>query len=334
MRIAIPDEQGVGGQVERRVGLAPREVGALVRSGHAVVVQTGAGEGAGFADAEYEEAGARVVHRRAEVLIGAELVLCLGWLHPDEVGLLDAGAQVLSLGWLEMAPPAVRRAFQEAGVRYRSAHGFQDDTGAWPVIAAMSRICGMLAPQIAARMLESTGPGRVGVLLGRLPGVAPAEVAILGGGTLGFHAARAFAGIGASVHLLDPDPARLEAIADALPPNVITMHSTPSTIARSLSFANVLIGAARVPDQRAPLLVRETQVRQMRQGSAILDFSISEGGCVETSRPIASPDDVYAVHGVQHFAMPNVASLVARTATKQLSQTLLPFVRQIAGGAA
>lgn len=330
MRIVLLDEQSRPGSRERRVALVPAQVGELTKEGHQVLVITGTGAAAGFEDSEYEQAGATIVHQQVEALVRAELLVAVTLPTPQQIAQLPPGVRVLSLPWLDLAPPAIGRALAAIGAKVRCARDLQDATGAYPVIAAMSRVVGAMAPQLAARLLESSAPGRFGVLLGRLPGVPSPEVVILGAGTLGTHAARAFAALGCSVHLLDDDIHRLERLADALPANVDTQLSGAAAVSHAARFANVLVGAARTPGQRAPLLVHASTVANMRRGAVILDFSIDEGGCVETSRPIAGPEDAYEVNGVVHFAMPNTASLVARTASRQLSHVLLPFVRKIA----
>lgn len=330
MRIVIPDEQSRPGSRERRVALVPAQVRELTHDGHNVLVQAGAGSGAGFDDADFEAAGATVVHQEPEALMRAELLLSVSLPSPQQIALLPPGVRLLSLPWTDLAPPAVHRALSAVQARVTNARDLQDASGAYPVVAAMSRVVGAMAPQIAARLLESSSSGRFGVLLGRLPGVAPPEVVILGAGTLGTRAAHTFAALGCSVHLMDADIHRLEALADHLPANVATHLATASSLVSAAQFANVLVGAARRPRQRAPLLVHASTVANMRRGSVILDFAIDEGGCVETSRPIAGPEDAYEAHGVVHFAMPNTASLVARTASRQLSLVLLPFVRAIA----
>jgi alanine dehydrogenase len=172
------------------------------------------------------------------------------------------------------------------------------------------------------------------VLLAPLPGVHPAEVCVIGAGTLGLTAARQFARIGVSVHLLEHDLDRLEACWDSLPPNVFTALATPESIRQISGFANAVVIAVRTAGPRAPIVLTEQMVRDMRPGSVVLDFSIDNGGGAATSRPISRPEDAYSVHGVLHFSMPNAPSLVARTASKRLSHALLPFVHQLAGGAA
>ncbi len=319
---------------ERRVALDPRGVRALARAGHAVHVERGAGAAAGFPDPAYEDAGATIVHRRHEALARGRLVLSLGWLAPGDIARLRDDAVVVNLTRLDLAPADVRAATRDAGVTCVSADRLRDPAGRAPVRERMSELAGALAPQLAGRLLQSTGPGRHGVLLAALPGLPPPEVVVIGAGTLGANAARRFAALGLSVHLLDVHLDQLEALFPSLPPNVFTAVASPDRIATMAAFANVLVVAVRDGGTRAPVVVPDAVVRAMRPGAALLDFSIDRGGGAETSRPMSDPDEAYTVHGVLHLSMPNTPSLVARTATRRLSHALLPFVHQLADGAA
>lgn len=318
---------------ERRVALVPRAVAALVREGHNVTVESGAGVPAGFPDPAFEEAGARIAHRRREALGRGHLVVSLSWLEPRELDYLQEDAVVVNLDRLDLAPAATRRAISGRPLTVLSADRLRDRNNHAPVRERMAELAGALAPQLTARLLESSAPGRHGVLLAPLPGVHPAEICVIGAGTLGLTAARQFARIGALVHLLDHDLERLEACWDTLPANVFTALATPERIRQVTGFANAVVIAVRTAGPRSPVVLSEQTVRDMRPGSVILDFSIDGGGGAATSRPISRPEDAYVVHGVLHFSMPNTPTLVARTASKRLSHALLPFLSQLAGGA-
>jgi alanine dehydrogenase len=330
MRIGILDEQRRRDGHERRSPLTPQGVAILVQAGHVVRVEQGAGMGAGFMEAEWSAAGAEVVHRAVEVLAASELIVTLGWLTADEIHRVAHDSVAVSLHRLEMAPPEVRAAFRTARVVSLSADRLADANGEISVFARIGELAGALVPQVASRLLESTAPGRRGVILSRLPGVAPAEVVILGAGRLGSNAALHLARAGSAVHLIDHNLVRLREVARWLPASAVTLAAAPPVIARAVRFADVLVGAAGKIGSRAPVLVSEEQVASMRPGSVIIDLAIDHGGNVATSRPTHGPDDAYERHGVVHFAMPNLTSLVARTASRLLSQSLRPFLERIA----
>lgn len=331
MRIGVPCESVAAGAFERRVALTPHAVADLVAEGHQLRIQSGAGDGAGYTDSAYEAAGATIAWQRAEVM-GAEIIVCLSRLMTQDLAVLAPGTPVIAFHQLGLAPMALRRQYAHAEVVAIGLDRLRDPEGRYPAVAALSELAGALAPSIAARMLESTGPGRPGVLLGRLPGVPPTEVVILGAGTLGSTAAAGFAGLGCNVHLLDRDLDALRAASRHLPANVSTALAGQESIDRSLRFANVFVGALREHAELVQPAVTEEQVSHMRPGAAILDFAVTEGRSVATSRPITHPDDIYAMHGVWHFTMPNATALVARTASKVLSAALLPFVRLLGTG--
>lgn len=332
MRIGVPRELPIAGQIESRVALAPPEIAELTREGHEVHVERGAGAGAGFPDRAYEEAGAHLVYQRAEVIGRAEILVSIGRLVPADLDVVEPGTTSLAFHQLAMAPQALRRRYAEAEVVAVGLDRLKNNEGRYPVIGRLSELAGAIAPQLAARLLESTEPGRPGMLLGRLPGVPPAEVVILGAGVLGGSAARGFAGIGASVHLLDHDLDRLRAAADVLPGGVVTAIASREAVDRAIRFANVVVGAVRTPGELNPVLVSDEQVRSMRSGAVVLDFAIAEGCSFATSRPIPGPEAAYSVHGVTHFTMLNATTLVARTASRLLSQAVLPYVSLLGTG--
>lgn len=333
MQIGILDEHRRRGGYERRTPLTPQRAGMLVQAGHKVRVERGAGAGAGFREDEWRDAGADVVHRAVEVLAASEFLVTLGWLSGEELQRVQPGTVALAIHRLEMAPPELRRAFRMANVFSISADRLLDARGVPPVFDRVGELAGALLPQVAARLLESTAAGRRGVILTRLPGIAPAEVVILGGGRLGASAALHFARAGASVQVIDQDVDRLREIAQWLPESVVTLAAGPNVIDRAVRFADVLVGAAGTIGGRAPVLVSAGQVAAMRSGSVVLDMAIDHGGNFATSRPTPGPDDAFEVHGVVHFAMANLTSLVARTASRVLSQSLAPFVHVLAGSA-
>jgi len=329
MRFGIPRETGFArGMVERRVALSPAGVQELCQGGAEVVVQQGAGQAAGFADEEYRTAGAQIVYGAAEAYGRAEVILRVERPRDEEWELLPEGATLIAFLHLHVAPPRVLRTLRSRKLTALGLEAIREDTGAFPLQRISSQIAGRMAPQIAGRLLEA--PGGLGVLLSGLPGIPPVDVVILGAGALGGEAARAFLGAGASVYALDTDVRKLEEVDRLFAGRVVTALATRYNLEKFTAFAEVLVGAVRRPDQEAPLIVTRAMVRQMKRGAVILDFAINEGGCVETSRLTPAEDGVFVQEGVVHYAVPNVPSLVPRTATYALTQALLPYLHRIA----
>ncbi|MFN4071035.1 MAG: 3-hydroxyacyl-CoA dehydrogenase NAD-binding domain-containing protein [Thermus caldifontis] len=326
MEFGLPKEQGVvktqppfGEVREGRVALTPQGVRELVNRGHRVYVERGAGERAGFPDALYEEAGARLVSRE-EAFGRGEVVLKVGRPTLEEVALLRPGATVMAFLHLAVAESTLVEAMAEKGL---TAIGYEliGAEGRRPVLKAMSEIAGRLAPQIAGRLLEAPfGPG---VLLSGLPGIPPADVVILGAGVLGRAAARSFLGTGASVYLLDKELSALEE-ASKEAKGAVTALITQTRLERYVAFADVLVGAVAVPGERAPLLLSRALLSRMRPGAVLLDFAIDQGGIAETSRV-----GVYQELGITHFCLPNVPALVPRTSSHAITATLLPFLLEV-----
>ncbi len=330
VRIGVPNDHGPSNTHEARVALTPQEVHELRADGeHELLVERGAGEHAGYSDQQYIDAGAQLVHRRVEALAPAHLVAGIRWLSPADLEVLSPGAICFSLVRPALAPAELRAAYRAAGVFAISGDRLSLADGDLPIRRRMSELAGALAPQLAARLLESTRPGRYGVLLARVPGVAPPIVSIVGAGTLGAVAARSFAGLGAIVHLLDTRHARLRALASELPANVITRESSPAAIDQVARFSNVLVLALEGSDGHVPMVINWGHITAMRPGAVLLDFSIQTGGASQSSRPIASPDEAYEKLGVLHMTMPNTPALVARTASKRISSALAPFIQQL-----
>ena len=319
MEFGVPRERSGGEIPERRVPLTPQGVRELVASGHRVYVERGAGEGAGFPDEAYEEAGARLVGRE-EAFGRPQVVLKVARPTLEEVGLMRKNAVLMAFLHLAVAESPLVEAMAQKGL---TAIGYElvGEEGRRPVLKAMSEIAGRMAPQLAGRLLEA--PKGPGILLSGLVGIPPADVVVLGAGVLGRAAARAFLGAGASVHLLDRALPPLEEAAREAP-GAITALVTQDRLERYVAFADVLVGAVAVPGERTPLLLTRGLLARMRPGSVLLDFSIDQGGVSETSRP-----GVYQEMGVTHFCLPNVPALVPRTASHALTLTLLPYLLRI-----
>lgn len=327
MMVGIPRERAVlVGVDEKRVALTPAGVRELVELGAEAWVASGAGEGAGFRDEEYRAAGARLAYGNEEVIRRADLVVKVERPRVDEWDWFAPGAGLLC--WLHplVAPPEFLGLLRERNLTAIALERVQEDDGSLPILRPASEIAGRMAVQIAGRMLESHAGGR-GVLLSGIPGIPPADVVILGAGTLGTSAARAFLGLGARVHLLDRDLRRLSDVDALLQGRAVTALATRSAVEKFVAFADVLIGAVHVPGKRAPVLVTEAMVKAMQPGALVLDFSIDQGGCVETSTLTPHQDYVFSVHGVVHFCAPNVSALVARTASHAITNALLPYLR-------
>jgi alanine dehydrogenase len=325
MFIGIPKESM---RDERRVALTPAGAFALARAGHAVLVQTDAGKGSGFSNEAYREAEATIVFSPEETFARADLVLKVMPPTVEECGWIPDNKMIFSTVHFGAANPRVHEMLRQ---RRSTAVGFElieDADHTLPVVTAMSEIAGMLIPQLAARFLETSNGGR-GITLGGIAGVPASNVVIIGGGTVGSTAARAFRGIGANVLVLDVDLKRLRMLEIDLAKSISTALATPYKVERYLASADVLVGAAMIRGHKSPHVVTERMVKRMKPGSVILDISIDQGGCIETSRPTALSDPVFTKHGVTHYCVPNVPSSVARTASHALNNVLLSLITEI-----
>jgi alanine dehydrogenase len=327
MDIGVPRERR---SHESRVGLTPAGVELLTAEGHNCYVESGAGVGAGFTDLDYERAGARIVYSGEEVYGRGEFVLKVARPTVEEFQWMQEG-QVL-MGFVHLA--AAQRSKVELLLKRRvtviAYETVENDDGSLPILAAMSQIAGRMCPHVAAKLLQNDRGGK-GVLLEGVPGVPAADVVILGGGTLGTHAARAFLGAGARVIVLSRDLAKLQHLDELFAGRVTTMVSHAFNIRKVVTFADVLVGAVLVPGARSPILVTREMVASMRPRSLIMDPSIDQGGCVETSRPTMHGTPTYLEEDIIHYCVPNMAGVVGRTATHALTIATWPFVQQIVG---
>ncbi len=325
MDIGVPRERR---NYDSRVGLTPAGVDLLTAEGHACYVELGAGLGAGFSDHDYEKAGARIVYSGEEVYGRGELVLKISRPMVEEFEWMRDG-QIL-MGFLHLA--AARRDKVELLLKKRvtaiAYETVENDDGTLPILAPMSQVAGRMCPHVAATLLQNDRGGK-GVLLDGVPGVPPADVVILGAGTLGTHATRAFLGAGARVVVLDHDLAKLQRIDELFVGRMTTMVSHSFNIRKVVTFADVLLGAVLVPGARTPILVSREMVASMRPRSLIMDLAIDQGGCVETSRPTTHGTPTYIEENAIHYCVPNMTGVVGRTATHALNNATWPFVRQI-----
>lgn len=326
MNIGIPQERR---DLEMRVGLTPYGVGLLTEAGHVCYVERGAGEGAGFSDDHYARVGGKIVYSGEEAYGRADMVLKATRPIREELAWLHEGQILCGFLHLAAARRETVRTLMENKITAVAYETIQEDSGTLPVLKPMSEVSGRMAPQLAATCLQSDRGGR-GVLLSGVPGIPAARVAILGAGVLGTNAARAFLGLGANVWMLDRDLTRLSEIDDLFQGRVTTMVAYPFNIARVMRNVEVLVAAVLVPGARAPILVSREMVRSMKRGAVILDFSIDQGGCSETSRPMTLRDPIYVEEGVVHYCVPNAPGVLPRTSTHAFNNSAWPYVRRIA----
>lgn len=329
MIVGIPKENEVlKGVAEKRVGLSPSGVRELVSLGAEVFFASDAGTGAGFLNREYRSAGAQVAYSNEEVIRRADVVVQFGRPSESECRFFNEKSVLLSFLHLGVAKPSLITKLIDHRVTSIGYEIVEKDDGSLPILRVFSEIAGKMAPHLAGRLLENTAGGR-GVLLGGTPGIPPADVTIIGAGTLGYYAARSFLGLGASVYVLDHNLANLSRIDQLLQGKVVTSLSNQTNLEKCVTFADVVIGAILVPGQPAPIVVTKEMVSQMNAGSVIIDFSIDQGGCVETSRLTPNEDFLFTECGVIHFCAPNITSMVARTSSYALTNVLLPYLKMM-----
>jgi alanine dehydrogenase len=326
MRIGVPKETTAG---ETRVALAPHAVHELTRTGHRVLVEAGAGEASSLPDQMYEEAGALIVEDPARVYGESEIVVKVYGPTQDEYGYLREG--LILIAFLSLAVnPELARALLDSRCVALAMETIRGPRGGLPVLQPLSEIAGRIVPQIGAHYLQHQSGGR-GILLGGSAGVRPGRVVILGGGIVGSAAARVAGGLGAQVVVVDRDLDRLRALEDASIKGVTTLAASSLGIRDAVLRADLLIGAVLVVGSPTPALVDRETVSQMKDGSIIVDVDVDNGGSVETSRTTTLEDPTYVEEGVIHYCVKNVPAAVPVTATRALSNALLPYVRKVAG---
>jgi alanine dehydrogenase len=324
MTIGVPKEIKIG---ETRVSMTPSLCRRCVALGASVLVEKSAGISAGFTDAEYRAAGARLAASAAKVWAAADLILKVKEPLPAEYPRLRVGQAIFTYLHLAANPrlTRVRRERRILGIAYETVEA---GTGVFPLLKPMSQIAGRLAIQVGAYFLQSQHGGS-GVLLGGIPGTMPGHVVVVGAGNSGAHAVQMAAGIGARVTVLDLDTRKLEAVDMEYRGRVVTLMSNPANLEAEVANADLLVGAVLIPGARAPQVVSRRMVTRMRPGSVIVDIAIDQGGCIETIRPTSHREPVYAEHGVIHYAVPNMPALVGRTSTLGLTQATEPYVALI-----
>jgi alanine dehydrogenase len=326
LRIGVPREISPG---ESRVALAPHAVHELARTGHRVLVETGAGEASSIPDERYEEAGAVVVEEAGRVYEDSELIVKVYGPVEEEYRYLREGMILFAFLSLPVNPNLMQALLTSRCVAI-AMETIRDRRGGLPVLAPMSEIAGRLTPQIGAHYLQRPSGGR-GILLGGSAGVRPGRVVILGCGIVGSAAARMSSGLGARVVVIDRDLERLRRLEEAYLRGVTTLAASSMAIRDAALAADLLIGAVLVVGSRTPALVDRATVEGMKAGSVIVDVDVDNGGCVETSRPTTLEDPTFVEAGVTHYCVKNVPAAVPVTATRALSNALVPYVREVAG---
>lgn len=313
---------------EYRVAMIPVGVEELTRAGHQVLVQVGAGQGSGISDEQYHEQGAELVASAAEVWARSDLIVKVKEPLPREWPLLNAG-QILFTYLHFAADRTLTDAVLQSGVTAIAYETIRDASGALPLLTPMSEVAGRMSIQEGAKFLERPFEGR-GILLGGVPGVLPGNVVVLGGGVVGYNAAKVAAGLGANIIILDINLDRLRFIDSTLPPNVTTLYSDRHNIRDSLATADLVIGAVLIPGAKAPFLVRREDLKRMPRRAVIIDVAIDQGGCIETSRPTTHSKPTFIEEDVVHYCVTNMPGAVGRTSTYALCNVTLPYVMQLA----
>ncbi len=313
---------------ETRVALVPSGVTALREAGHEVLVETRAGEGSSITDREYMQAGAAIVQTAAEVWAKADLIAKVKEPQPAEYGCFRPG--LILFTYLHLAPlPELTDELLRARVNGVAYETIVERDGSLPLLTPMSEVAGRMAVQVGAQYLEAPNGGR-GLLLGGVPGVAPANVVVLGGGVVGTNAAKIALGMGAHVVIVDKNLNRLRELDDIFAGQPVTLASNTWTIGEALKTADLVIGAVLIPGASAPKLVRREMIATMKQGAVMVDVAIDQGGCFETSRPTTHTEPVYFVDRVLHYCVSNMPAAVPHTSTFALTNATFPYLMELA----
>ena len=325
MRVGVPKEIK---NHEYRVGLTPASVAELVACGHEVIVETKAGTGIDFSDQDYVEAGARIAANAAETFAAADMIVKVKEPQAQEIALLEPRHTLFT--YLHLAPdPEQTQGLIKSGATCIAYETVTARDGSLPLLRPMSEVAGRMSVQVGAHYLEKEQGGR-GVLLGGVPGVAPARVAIIGGGVSGVNAAQMAVGMRADVTIYDISNARLAELDMFFGSQIKTAYASKAAIARAVAKSELVIGAVLVPGAAAPKLVTRDMLKTMKRGSVLVDIAIDQGGCFETSRATTHQDPVYEVDGIIHYCVANMPGAVARTSAFALNNATLPFVLKIA----
>src|SRR5918993_2455323 len=325
MRVGVPKEVKPD---EYRIAMLPVGAELMRKNGHEVFIETQAGVGSGFSDDDYARAGATIVATAAEVFEKAEMIVKVKEPQPQEISRFRPG-QIVFTYMHFAADKELTQGCMESEIVAIAYETIKDKKGTLPLLTPMSEVAGKMSIQEGAKYLEKPMMGR-GILLGGVPGVAPAHVVVLGGGVVGTNAAKVAAGLGANVFLMDINLERLRYLDDVMPANVHTLYSDPHTIKEQLRLADLVVGAVLIPGAKAPRLVTRKDLVEMKNGSVIVDVAIDQGGCVETARPTTHQQPTYTVEGVVHYCVTNMPGAVGRTSTIALCNATLPYALRIA----
>jgi alanine dehydrogenase len=325
MRVGCPKEIKVH---EYRVGLTPESAAELVRAGHEVFLETKAGEGIGAPDAVYEKVGVKILPNADAVFAESDMIVKVKEPQPAEIARLKP--QHILFTYLHLAPdPAQAEGLIKSGATCIAYETVTDRDGRLPLLKPMSEVAGRMSIQVGAHYLEKAHGGR-GVLMGGVPGVRPADIVILGAGVSGYNAAQIAVGMRARVTVFDKNPARLEELDREFNGRLETVYSTKAAVEEAVKEADVVVGAVLVPGAAAPKLITRPMLTTMRQGAVLVDISIDQGGCFETSKPTTHSDPVFNVDGIIHYCVANMPGAVSRTSAFALNNATLPFTLALA----
>ena len=313
---------------ENRVAMTPAGVEQMVENGHAVAVESTAGQGSGFSDKQYEKSGAKIFATAQEIYDQSDMVMKVKEPLPVEYPMIRSG-QILFTYFHFAASEELTRAIMDSGCIAIAYETVEKSNGSLPLLIPMSEVAGRMAIHQGATYLEKTHGGR-GVLLSGIPGVEPGIVIVLGGGTVGINAAKMACGMGAKVYLLDTNLERLRYLSDVMPKNCFPLMSSGPILRRLLPSADLVVGAVLIHGAAAPKLITKEMLRFMQKGSVIVDVAIDQGGCIETAKPTTHDDPIYEVDGIIHYCVANMPGAVSMTSTLGLTNATLPYAIELA----
>ncbi|NOY22021.1 MAG: alanine dehydrogenase [Acidobacteria bacterium] len=325
MNLGIPVEMSG----DNRLALTPQSVELLVETGHSVFVEKDAGKRTHFFDERFEAAGAKILYSHEEVFGRSDVIVKSDQLNIQELEMIREEQILMGFHHLAVGNPKIVNRLVEQKTTVIGYELIEDEDGVLPILYPTSEIAGQMSVQVAAEYMKIAHGGK-GILLGGIPGIPPAVMVVLGAGTVGRNACMAALGAGAQVIVLDKDIRKLREIERLFKKDAITAIATRKSIEEALALADVVIGAILIRGEKSPHIVNKAMLKKMKKGALIIDMSIDQGGCFETSRPTTPKSPVYTVDGIMHFCIPNIPSCVGRTGTLALNNVLYPYVQQLA----